>query len=66
LALNTDVANVIAKQRREIVAAILSRDPEMARQASNEHLAFIEDTLLDINRQDSRIQRAIRRIEVKR
>lgn len=65
LALNTDVTDVIAKQRREIVAAILSRDPEMARQASNEHLAFIEDTLLDINRQDSRIQRAIRRLEVK-
>lgn len=66
LALNSQVADVISDQRKQIVAAILARDPELARQASNEHLAFIEDTLLNINRQDSRIQRAIRRIEVKR
>lgn len=66
LALNTAASAEIAKQRHVIVAAILQRDPEKARQASNEHLAFIEDTLLNINRQDSRIQRAIRRIEVKR
>lgn len=66
LALNTNVSTEISKQRHRIVEAILMRDPEQARQASNEHLAFIEDTLLNINRQDSRIQRALRRIEVKR
>lgn len=66
LAVNTQVGEKIRMQRQQIVAAILARDPEMARQASNEHLAFIEDTLLDINRQDSRIQRALRRIEVKK
>lgn len=66
LALNAEVGDVIAQQRRSIVEAILARDPEKARQASNEHLAFIEDTLLNINRQDSRIQRALRRIEVKK
>ena len=66
LALNAEVGDVIAQQRRSIVEAILARDPEQARQASNEHLAFIEDTLLNINRQDSRIQRALRRIEVKK
>ena len=66
LELNADVGPEIARQRKEIVSAILKRDPEQARLASNEHLAFIEDTLLNINRQDSRIQRALRRIEVKR
>lgn len=66
LARDADVTQSIASQRREIVAAILDRDPENARRASNEHLAFIEDTLLNINRQDSRIQRALRRIEVKK
>ncbi len=66
LALNSKVGKEISLQRGKIVAAILARNPERARQASNEHLAFIEDTLLNINRQDSRIQRALRRIEVKR
>lgn len=66
LALNAKVGDKIRSQRKQIVAAILARDPEQARQASNEHLAFIEDTLLEINRQDSRIQRALRRIEVKK
>lgn len=55
---------MINRQREKIVHAILSGDPEQARQASNEHLAFIEETLLNINRQDMRMQRALRRIEV--
>lgn len=61
---NKGVGVKIHQQRKNIVDAILTRDPVIARQASNEHLAFIEETLLDINRQDSRIQRALRRIEV--
>ncbi|TRY30618.1 pyruvate dehydrogenase complex transcriptional repressor PdhR [Aliiglaciecola sp. M165] len=63
---NQATSQEILKQREGILAAILARDPELARQASNEHLAFIEDTLLEINRQDTRIQRALRRIEVKK
>jgi GntR family transcriptional repressor for pyruvate dehydrogenase complex len=65
LATGNVVTGTIQKQRENIVAAIKARDPEAARQASNEHLAFIEDTLLEINRQDTRIQRALRRIEIK-
>ena len=61
---NSGVSKKIIQQRKNIVDAILTRDPVIARQASNEHLAFIEETLLEINRQDSRIQRAIRRIDV--
>jgi GntR family transcriptional repressor for pyruvate dehydrogenase complex len=62
---HTDAAQDINRQRRNIVQAILAGDPEQARKASNEHLAFIEETLLNINRQDMRMQRALRRIEVK-
>ena len=61
---HADAAQNINRQRRNIVKAILAGDPEQARKASNEHLAYIEDTLLNINRQDMRMQRALRRIEV--
>lgn len=54
----------IHQQRKQIVAAIVSGSPEEARKASNEHLAFIEQTLLEINSQDSNMQRALRRIEM--
>lgn len=64
LAKHTDAEKNINNQRRAIVQAILGGDPEQARKASNEHLAFIEETLLNINRQDMRMQRALRRIEV--
>jgi GntR family transcriptional repressor for pyruvate dehydrogenase complex len=64
LAKQADAAQNINSQRRNIVQAILAGDPEQARKASNEHLAYIEDTLLNINRQDMRMQRALRRIEV--
>lgn len=60
----SDEYQQIHQQRKHIVAAIVSGNPELARQASNEHLAFIEKTLLEINSQDSHMQRALRRIEV--
>lgn len=61
-----DAYQQIHQQRKQIVAAIVSGNPELARQASNEHLAFIEKTLLEINSQDSSMKRALRRIEVGR
>lgn len=60
----SDEYQQIHQQRKQIVAAIVSGNPELARQASNEHLAFIEKTLLEINSEDSHMQRALRRIEV--
>lgn len=63
LATATEVSGDIAKQRKDIVDAILQQDPAQAREASNRHLAFIEQTLLNINRRNSRMQRALRRIE---
>jgi len=60
-----DVEAQIREQRHAIVQAISSQDPEAARKASNEHLGFVESTLLDINKRDVKLQRAMRRIEVK-
>lgn len=65
LQLSPKAAEQIDGSRKKIVEAILNNDPEKARQASNEHLAYIEETLLNINKQDSRMQRALRRIETK-
>jgi GntR family transcriptional repressor for pyruvate dehydrogenase complex len=65
---NNEILNrrpgVVAKIRRHrasLIEAILS-GLERARAACHEHLAFIEDTLLDMQREDSRIQRSMRRI----
>ncbi|MEW7865673.1 pyruvate dehydrogenase complex transcriptional repressor PdhR [Aeromonas diversa] len=66
---NNEILNrrpgVVAKIRRHranLIEAILSGAPERARSACHEHLAFIEDTLLDMQREESRIQRSMRRI----
>ena len=63
LAVNPEACNEIALQRASIVAAIVQQNPQQARRASNIHLAFIEETLLNINQRDSRVQRVLRRIE---
>ncbi|ALP40849.1 transcriptional regulator PdhR [Aeromonas schubertii] len=52
----------IRRHRANLIEAILSGAPERARSACHEHLAFIEDTLLDMQREESRIQRSMRRI----
>ncbi|WP_416306102.1 pyruvate dehydrogenase complex transcriptional repressor PdhR [Neptunicella sp. SCSIO 80796] len=64
LAEHSNCGDKLRSQRLKILQAIRDADPEGARQASNEHLAFIEETLLDINRQNSRMQRTLRRIEL--
>jgi GntR family transcriptional repressor for pyruvate dehydrogenase complex len=60
-----DVEEQIRAQRHAIVKAISAQDPEAARKASNEHLGFVESTLLDINQRDVKLHRTMRRIEVK-
>lgn len=56
------VVNRIRRHRADLIAAILAGHPEQARDACHEHLAFIEDTLLDIQREDERAQRPSRQI----
>ncbi len=58
-----EVVEKISKHRADIVQAIAECEPEAARQASHAHLAFIEETLLDIDREESRRERSLRRIQ---
>jgi len=51
------------KHRSALIDAIVSRDSEQARNASNAHLAFIEEVLLTVRQEDSRVQRSLRRIQ---
>jgi GntR family transcriptional repressor for pyruvate dehydrogenase complex len=51
------------KHRSALIEAIISRDSEQARNASNAHLAFIEDVILSVRQEDSRVQRALRRVQ---
>lgn len=52
----------IRRHRANLIEAILSGAPERARAACHEHLAYIEETLLDMQREETRIQRSMRRI----
>jgi GntR family transcriptional repressor for pyruvate dehydrogenase complex len=54
------------QHRRNLFNAVVNGEPDVARQASNEHLAFIEETLLTANQENTRIERAMRRIQTKR
>lgn len=57
-----DIVMMLATHRHELVNAVLSREPTRARQACHDHLAYIEEVLLDIRREDSRVARSMRRI----
>ena len=58
-----EVVGKVRKHRANIVQAIVSGEPEKAREASHAHLAYIEETLLDLSREDSRRERSLRRIQ---
>ena len=57
-----NISQTITNQRADILSAIVSGNPEAARDASHTHLSFIEATLLDINKNDVNVQRSLRRI----
>ncbi|BDY06656.1 MULTISPECIES: pyruvate dehydrogenase complex transcriptional repressor PdhR [Ferrimonas] len=48
--------------REALLKAILNREPEVARRASNEHLAYIEEVTIEVRQEDSRQQRSLRRL----
>ncbi len=58
-----EVVEKVSHHRANIVQAILEREPEKARKASHAHLAYIEETLLDLTREESRRERSLRRIQ---
>lgn len=58
-----EVVEKVSKHRANIVDAIVSGEPEKARKMSHSHLAYIEETLLDLTREESRRERSLRRIQ---
>lgn len=56
----SDVLSQLNVHRKAMVAAIIAREPEQAREACHAHLAYIEQVLLQLNRELSRVQRALR------
>jgi len=58
-----DVVEKVSKHRANIVNAVISGEPEKAREMSHSHLAFIEETLLNLNREETRRERSLRRIQ---
>jgi GntR family transcriptional repressor for pyruvate dehydrogenase complex len=58
-----EVVEKVSKQRATVVDAIVSGEPEKAREMSHTHLAFIEETLLELDREETRRERSLRRIQ---
>ncbi len=57
------VVEKVREHRAEIVEAIVSGKPEEARLASHSHLAYIEETLLELTKEESRRECSLRRIQ---
>ncbi|WON77871.1 pyruvate dehydrogenase complex transcriptional repressor PdhR [Serratia sp. UGAL515B_01] len=53
----------VSSHRARIFEAIVAREPEKAREASHRHLAFIEEVLLDLSREQTRRERSLRRLQ---
>ncbi|CAM4303191.1 pyruvate dehydrogenase complex transcriptional repressor PdhR [Pseudoalteromonas ostreae] len=55
------ISSRLAEHRRLLMDAVIEGNPEQARLASNAHLAFIEEALLEAGKEHSRIERSLRR-----
>jgi GntR family transcriptional repressor for pyruvate dehydrogenase complex len=61
LAGRDDLLDKLNQHRQQLVSAIVAGQPEQARDACHQHLAYIEQTLLELGKEQSRIQRSLRR-----
>lgn len=57
----SDIKSQLASHRRALFDAVIKGEPVQAREASNAHLAFIEEALLQAGKEHSRIERSLRR-----
>jgi GntR family transcriptional regulator, transcriptional repressor for pyruvate dehydrogenase complex len=57
----SDISSQLAQHRRLLMDAVIDGNPEQARLASNAHLAYIEEALLEAGKEHSRIERSLRR-----
>lgn len=58
-----EITEAIRQHRKMLLDAILGKAPKKARDASDRHLVFIEETLLEISREENRLERSLRRIQ---
>lgn len=56
----------IHEQHGVLLQAIIDGDPERARKAAHDHLVYVEEALLEQGRENSRIERSLRRTELSR
>ena len=63
LAQRPDIFAKIAQYRTRLLDAILSGQPQKAWGASHRHLAFIEEVLLNLTQEQSRMERSMRRMQ---
>ena len=56
------IRSQLNEHRFELLTAILDKQPEAARVASGQHLAFIEQSLLKLDQDQNRIQGSVRRL----
>lgn len=55
--------DAIPEQHKAMLDAILAGDAEGARRAAHQHLAYVEETLLEASREETRAQRSLRRMQ---
>lgn len=63
LAKRPDIFAKIAEYRTRLMDAIISGQPQKAWGASHRHLAFIEEVLLNLTEEQSRMERSMRRMQ---
>ncbi len=59
-----EVRAAIPAQHKALLEAILAGNPQEAREAAHHHIAFVEESLQELNREKSRIDRSLRRIAI--
>jgi GntR family transcriptional repressor for pyruvate dehydrogenase complex len=63
MAKRPDIFSQITDYRKKLLEAILSGKPQRAWGASHSHLAFIEEVLLKMTQENSRVERSMRRMQ---
>ena len=63
MARRPDIFSQITDYRKNLLEAILSGKPQRAWGASHSHLAFIEEALLKMTQENSRVERSVRRMQ---
>jgi GntR family transcriptional repressor for pyruvate dehydrogenase complex len=56
-----DTRERIHDQHKVLLDAIVAGDPEMARNAAHDHLAFVEEAIIEQGKEITRLERAMRR-----